>query len=392
MGAVEHKIWSQDAKGWTTALYDHKPTFLAAANAYGGRILTKGGAEFGTLNEAALMIRAFAGPEEGAAFDIPEKLATRRATVKQTGEKLVVQVSRITGDGEFAYWNSSDKQGSWTQVIPVQKDQTALEVADMDNVVRCLETPSRVPAGWSSRLECGRWSRKSAASTKLMLQSYGNSKTQAEVIMGQAERRTWMLVTKPFAPEYPGERRWNQNAPQLAVVPAPPNDGQASQHPHWDRMFDHIGQTLNSVLRDQPWAIESGIVTGRQYLMAWYASILRYPLSHLPYLFLYGPENSGKSIFHEAFSLLVTCGVVKADRALTADFNGELEGCILAVVEERNVANVKGTHAKIKDYVNAQKLSIRRMRTDAYEVPNTSHWVQCSNDIAACPVFPGDTR
>ena len=192
--------------------------------------------------------------------------------------------------------------------------------------------------------------------------------------------------------EYPGERRWNQNAPQLAVIPAPPNDGQASQHPHWDRMFDHIGQTLNSVLRDQPWAIESGIVTGRQYLMAWYASILRYPLSHLPYLFLYGPENSGKSIFHEAFSLLVTCGVVKADRSLTADFNGELEGCILAVVEERNVANVQGTHAKIKDYVNAQKLSIRRMRTDAYEVPNTSHWVQCSNDIAACPVFPGDTR
>jgi chaperonin GroEL (HSP60 family) len=43
-------------------------------------------------------------------------------------------------------------------------------------------------------------------------------------------------------------------------------------------------------------------------------------------LFFFGPENSGKSIFHEAFNELVTTGVVMADRALTnqSDFNGEL--------------------------------------------------------------------
>ncbi len=133
-------------------------------------------------------------------------------------------------------------------------------------------------------------------------------------------------------------------------------------------------------------------MSGRQYLQAWYANVLRHPFSPLPYLFLYGPENSGKSIFHEAFGILVTRGVVKADQALTSQFNGELEGCILAVVEEKDISKAIGAHDKIKDAVTAPALAIRRMRTDTYQVPNTTHWVQCSNRIEACPIFTGDTR
>ncbi|MGN6546459.1 MAG: hypothetical protein ACTHK7_15500, partial [Aureliella sp.] len=32
------------------------------------------------------------------------------------------------------------------------------------------------------------------------------------------------------------------------------------------------------------------------------------------------------------------------------------------------------------------------MRSDSYEVPNTSHWIQCANSPDFCPIFPGDTR
>ena len=122
--------------------------------------------------------------------------------------------------------------------------------------------------------------------------------------------------------------------------------------------------------------------------------MLQDPYAPLPYLFMFGPENSGKSIFHEAISLLVTKGVVFADRALTSqnDFNGELEGCVLAVVEEKNIAETPGAHNKIKQAVTAESISIRRMRTDSYMVPNTTHWVQMSNEPDACPVFAGDTR
>jgi hypothetical protein len=37
-------------------------------------------------------------------------------------------------------------------------------------------------------------------------------------------------------------------------------------------------------------------------------------------------------------------------------------------------------------------LPIRKMRTDAYSQPNTTHWLQCANRQENCPVFPGDTR
>ena len=54
--------------------------------------------------------------------------------------------------------------------------------------------------------------------------------------------------------------------------------------------------------------------TGVNISLAWIAWIIRFPFSPLPYLFLYGPENSGKSIFHEAIALLMTKGCVPADR------------------------------------------------------------------------------
>ena len=136
------------------------------------------------------------------------------------------------------------------------------------------------------------------------------------------------------------------------------------KHPHWDKVLNHIGQDLNAPLRDSPWAQKAGIRTGAQYLRAWIACLIKYPFSPLPYLFLYGPENSGKSIFHEAIALLMTKGCVPADRALTStsDFNGELANCILAVVEEKDISKAKGALNKIKEWVTARNISIRKMR------------------------------
>ena len=122
------------------------------------------------------------------------------------------------------------------------------------------------------------------------------------------------------------------------------------------------------------------IRTGAQYLTAWIASTLRRPFEPLPYLFLFGPENSGKSIIHEAIDLLVTKGVTRADRALSNknDFNGELHNAILCVVEERNFSADEVAHQRIKDWVTPIDISIRRMRTDSYKQKNTTHWVQCA--------------
>jgi len=90
----------------------------------------------------------------------------------------------------------------------------------------------------------------------------------------------------------------------------------------------------------------------------------------------------------------MTKGVVRADRALTtkSDFNGELANAILAVIEEKQVAEHKGAMNKIKDWVTSNTLSIRKMRTDSYEQPSTLHFLQISNFFYSCPGFPGDTR
>jgi phage/plasmid-associated DNA primase len=154
-------------------------------------------------------------------------------------------------------------------------------------------------------------------------------------------------------------------------------------------ILNHVGSSLNGKV--PPWG---DVVTGGDYLRAYVAAIFQDPFCHLPYLFLYGPENSGKSIFHEAVALLLTGGVVSAVRALTdpKSFNGELKGAVLCTVEELDVANSRVASARIKDYTTSPTLSIRQLYMPPHNVANTTHWVQCANKITYCPVFPGDTR
>ena len=122
------------------------------------------------------------------------------------------------------------------------------------------------------------------------------------------------------------------------------------------------------------------------------ACAFRDPFEPLPYLFLWGNENSGKSILHEALELLVTKGVVKADKVLKSnnEFNRELAGAIICAVEEK--ALTPAAHDRIKEYVPPARVAIREMRTNVYQVPNTTHWIQTSNKKTACPVASGDTR
>ncbi|MGD0901174.1 MAG: DUF5906 domain-containing protein [Thermoguttaceae bacterium] len=169
-------------------------------------------------------------------------------------------------------------------------------------------------------------------------------------------------------------------------------DDEVPNHPHWDMIFAHIGHELTPMLRELPWAVEANIRTGADYLRAWVACAFRDPFQPLPYLFLFGPEKSGKSIFYESLGRLVTKGVVQAKRALTSEFNGELSGAIICAVEEVDISKSPGAHAKLKEYSTGRTILIRKMRHDSFEQPNATHWVQTANSRGNCPVFPGDTR
>jgi hypothetical protein len=162
------------------------------------------------------------------------------------------------------------------------------------------------------------------------------------------------------------------------------------------KILNHVGESLTPDLEKSNWAKNNGIVTGADYLKCWIASLFQNPEEHLPYLYLWGPEASGKSIFHEALSLLIThTGYQRAESALISQsgFNGELRSAIICVVEEINLSKKSDVaYKRIKDWVTAVFLPIHVKNLTPYLSTNTTHWIQCSNDPDSCPIFSGDTR
>ena len=399
-GTSECPTWEQDGKGWTTCGFNIRPSFKAAARALGGKLLKRGGYEFDSV-EKAIEVAGYLNPE--VKVEVEPTLQGRKAVLTKTKEgNISLEIPKGKTDPEsIGDWNSSDKKGSWTQVLSIVADNDEVDITDYDELIRCLETTAGDSAGWSIKKRSdNQWTNKNSGSVKNILQEMGHPKPEAEQIMGRYELRPWKMVMIPFTPEYPGNRLWNQGAPQLKYEPAArmssgtDGGGENTLHPHWDMIMDHCGSDLTVYLKELEWAKMSGIRTGGDYLKAIYASIIRHPYEPTPYLFMFGPENSGKSIYHEAFAELVTAGVVFADRALTnqSDFNGEMEGAIVCVVEEKDISKTPGAMNKIKAAVTNRRISIRKMRMNSYMVDNMTHWIQNANFPENCPIFEGDTR
>jgi len=388
-GVAEAACWEQNAEGYTNCWFNKNPSFKVAARFLGGAEC-RGGYEFSTLEQAKDVAKLLGRVEE---IKIDESFKNRKAVVSQTKDgRITFQVAKTQDDAQTVEgWNNSDKKGYWTSYQEIG-DTSKDESQTYDAVARCLKTPDGKSAGWAVKEKDGTWKYTNGGSVKTVFQLQGHAKPDAEVLMGAAELETWTLVQMPFKPEEPGNRQWNRDAPQLRYAPLSRYDD--TPHPHWDMIFTHLGRELDPFVRDLDWAKKVNIRTGADYLRCWLACIFKDPECRLPYLFFFGNENCGKSIFWEAIALLVTCGVVKADRALTnqSDFNGELGGALLCVVEEKDISKSPGASAKIKDAVTSPTLSIRKMRTDSYQIPNLTHWVQTANHQDACVVPPGDTR
>ena len=184
------------------------------------------------------------------------------------------------------------------------------------------------------------------------------------------------------------------DAAQFRDPPAELEPDPRPHHPHWDMVFEHIGIELTPALEKLPWADKANIKTGADYLRAWVACAFRDPFEPTALLVPLGqreqrqkhpPRGSG-----------------------TAGDQGRRQGGQGAQEPQRLQRRVgrrdhlcgggnqrcrtPGAHDRIKEYVTARTLSIREMRTNVYQVPNTTHWIQTANYQSHCPVFPGDTR
>lgn len=388
-GINEDETWTQDGDGWTTCYFNRKPNLKAACLACGGIEDPDGGFAFSDSDDAVKAAKLL-----GQILKIDPELKNRQVNLKTHKDgRLVIQISKTKEDKEKSLDGWLSKSKKWVKLFETKTEvEEETSSSEYDNLIRAVITPANKFAYWCLH-DGSRWPEQPSQNIKMVLQKYGNSKTEAEEVMGEAISKEWDLVSLPFQAEYPGGRQWNRGAAQFRYKAAD-LDCEEARHPHWDAIYEHVGQELTPALGELRWAIDANIKTGGDYLRAWTACVFRYPFEQLPYLFLHGDEESGKSTFWESFEVLITKGVVKADKALTSqsDFNGELAGAIVCAVDEKDISKHPGAAAKIRDATTSRMLSIRQMRMDAYQIPNTTHWIQCGNNVKMCPIPQGDTR
>lgn len=388
-GVAEHPSWDQDGAGWTRCYLNRPPDLATASRAHGGLEKEDGSFTFRTAEEAQE-----AAKHLGMDLAVPPALNSRKTILKphKDGNRIVVKIDHDEHDDGGKMSGYTHDKKLWVKIFNANlAAPMEPETGNYDDTVRHLVTETDEDFGWLIKSD-GVWRSEPLGHVKVALSSLGLSNKEVTSILGTSIFRCWKLVNKPFQPEYPGDREWNRNAAQLKFSPT--RDKEDLKYPTWTKILNHVGSGLDEEIKNNSWAKANGILNGGDYYKCWIASLFQYPLEHLPYLFFYGPQNSGKSIFHEALSLLLTKGYQRADAALIsqAGFNAELEGAILCIVEETNLHKNKQAYNRIKDWVTSLQLPIHRKGKTPYHTPNSTHWIQCSNEHQACPIFTGDTR
>ena len=402
---AEHPSWTIDPSGWTRCYFNMAADLSTAARCHGGVERSDGRYEVSSLRDAFSSLQDLGAVPATVASEVSSNpYINRPATLREHKDgRAIVSISRQSTDKMPEGWYEGTKN-TWERLIDIQNEPNEIEVPD--NFVRHLVTNS-IDAGWYVFTR-GSWIMESPGNVRKAMIASGTAIRSIEEILGQCVLHPWFLANRPFQPEYPGNRTWNRNAPQYAFDPVRPQDntyasnfeGVAHNCPTWWKILTHCGEGLDEAVSDNRWCRENGVKDGRSYLFLWIASMFTQPSESLPYLFFYSEEqNTGKSTFHEALSLLFKggTGYVKSDVSLTSSgrFNAELACAVLCVVEETNLSVTgKGKEAynRIKDWVTSPHILIHEKGKTPYQLINNTHWVQCSNDADAVPIFPGDTR
>lgn len=389
-GVAEESTWTQDNQGWTRCYLNRDLDLATACRTFNANEDESGGYIFREA-EVAAQAAALLGINLG----VPDWARTRETLIKKSKDgKFIVQMAATDQDDVrlMTEWNRKGKK--WSRVLS-GKTETLPETEgrNYDEVCRHIISSAHSNLGWLLRAE-KEWIDETLTHVNAGLKGIVGKQTLVDVIIGEAVLKPWKIVCRPFEPEYPKVqgREWNRNAPQLRFRPT---NADTLSYPTWLKILTHCGRSLNEPIKKNVWARGAGILTGADYLKVWLASLFQEPMAPLPYLFFHGPQDSGKSIFHESIrDCLITSGVVRADTALTNQqgFNGELENAILGVIEETNMKKNKVAYNRIKDWVTTGELTIHRKGKTPYSVINYLKLIQTSNDYDAVPVMEGDTR
>lgn len=400
-GTAEADTWDQ-GEGWTWCDFNVSASLSAAIDAESGHERSDGAFVFDSATRGLNALKWIGGQATLPQWAYPRQLVIKR---HRSSDKLALQLAWEDGDDNAKlmaemrehHWIREGSRGDskkWVQVVRLPAEATEGSTDAIldrcDRVVRSVKTPDEHDAGWRILDHDGVWVERERASVKDTLAELAVPSDQRGAITSRLERRNWTHRNLPFQPRFPGNRVWNIGA-QLAFVPSDADRDRV--HPHWDAIFEHVGRSLDDVVRCNEWCHTNGIVSGADYLLHWAALLFQRPSQKLPYLFFFGEQETGKSSFHRALSLLMSQGHVEARNALQTIYNGELDGALLAFIEEVDLSdNAAVAYNRVKDWITGDTISINAKYATVYTAESCLHWVQVANDRRFCPVFEGDER
>lgn len=364
---AEHEYWSTDEK--TYCFYNQPVQVVALLRKFASKVSQSGNMTFsrGNLQHAIDLL------------DIKQEVPPCEGPISL----------KITKTGGLVCSHPDWEADLWLDYVI--EDTLAKLPEGFDNAENCarlLISENKDVLGWALQSNIG-WLypvKESYVADRLGV-LYGKD---ANVVKDYLVNNPWTLTNHPFSPEYPGDRIWNKDAPQFKVRPSD-TPGPCET---WDRVLEHLGANLTPVVKSTDWCQRWGMQTGGDYLRYWLAGLIKFPFDPLPYLFFYGMQETGKSVFHEMLRLIITTGVMRANSALTnsGQFNGELANALLCYVEELNLASYKQAYDKIKEYTTARELQVHYKGMTPFMQRNKLHFVQMSNSSTHCPIEGGDSR
>lgn len=145
--------------------------------------------------------------------------------------------------------------------------------------------------------------------------------------------------------------------------------------------------------------IDHAIGTGpvQEHFLNWLAVIIQYRIKTKTAWILHGTEGTGKGLIVNEVLKPIMQQYVTAIRTkdLVSEFNEWIEKSLIVFVDEVEVTTMEdeeGAGGKIRNLITEPVLSIRRMRTDAYNAENFSNFILASNKLVPVRIPPGDRR
>jgi hypothetical protein len=146
--------------------------------------------------------------------------------------------------------------------------------------------------------------------------------------------------------------------------------------------------------------LDSAVGTGpiQTHFLNWLAFIFQSKQKPLTAWILHGTEGTGKGmLIAKVIAPIFGHRYVHQMRAseLNEKFNGYMETSLITFVDEIEASmftNPKGAESDMRNYITEKSITIRKMRTDAYSVPNFTGFIFSSNKTQPVNVPMGDRR